>query len=399
MVVYTVIVMTKPRLLILSFDQINVDPRVMKQVRRFAGEYAVTTCGPGPQPHPEVEHIELEADFVQTRGRIGQLLDDLARRYEHFEWNYRHIPMVVRTAQKLSGRTFDFAIANDAITVAAASDVVGPERVLADLHEFFPGLPQPDSSLGRRQTRWWEWMVKKYCSKVGAATTVGPLIAERYKDYGVHAGVVANASPRKDLPVRPTGAPIRLVHSGNPFRDRGLGEIMNAVSKTDADVTLDLYLMKQHASEFAEILALAEGLGPRIRINDPVAQQELVETLHSYDVGIHVLPPNSINNELALPNKFFDFVQARLGIIVGPSPEMARSVNEYGLGWVTDSFDERAIIDVLNGLTPEQVDTHKQASDRISAALSADTQVEVWADKLNELLKQNGRLRNESGAK
>ncbi len=391
--------MTLPRLLILSFDRIDVDPRVMKQVRRFAHEYRVTTCGPGPRPHPDVEHVELDPDFVPRSNVLKSTIDDFTRSWEMFGLVYRGFPMVVDAKQKLSGRRFDLAIANDANTVGVANDVVGAKRVLADLHEFFPGLPQPDSELGRRQARWWTWLVKNHCAKAGAATTVGQLIADRYLDYGITAGVVANASPRKNLAVRSTGMPIRLVHSGNPFRDRGLGAIMNAVSKTDADVTLDLYLMKQHASEFAEILALAEGLGPRIRINDPVAQNELVETLHSYDVGIHVLPPTSLNNELALPNKFFDFVQARLGIIVGPSPEMARSVKEHDLGWVTDSFDERAIIEVLDGLTPEQVDIHKHASDRASAALSADTQVEVWAEKLNELLEKNGRLRKESGAK
>lgn len=385
--------MTLPRLLILSFDTINVDPRVMKQVRRFAHEYQVTTCGPGPQPHPDVEHIELDPAFAPPRGRVLSLLDDLARRGERFSWLYRHLPMRVLIRQKLAGRTFDVAIANDANTVGIASEIVGANRVLADLHEFFPGLPQPDTELGRRQTRWWTWLIQKHSSRVGATTTVGSLIAKRYLDFGVTAGVVANASPRKDLPVRPTSRPIRLVHSGNPFRDRGLGAIMRAVARSTTDVTLDLYLMKQHVAEHAEVVSLASELGPRITVHDPVPQHELVATLNTYDVGIHVLPPTSENNALALPNKFFDFVQARLGVIVGPSPEMARNVQEYNLGWVTESFEEDAIVAVLDSLTPEQVDEHKRASDKASVPLSADEQVEVWAELLTGILAQVGPAR------
>ncbi len=304
--------------------------------------------------------------------------------------------MRTQVLEKLAGRRFDIAIANDANTVGIASEVVGAKRVLADLHEFFPGLPQPDNELGRRQTRWWTWLVRQHCARAGAVTTVGELIAERYLEYGVEAGVVANASPRKSLEVRQTSTPIRLVHSGNPFRDRGLGAIMQAVARTKSDVTLDLYLMKQHKFEFDEIMALASTLGPRITVNDPVAQSELIETLNTYDVGIHVLPPTSVNNALALPNKFFDFVQARLGVIVGPSPEMAANVQKHDLGWVTESFDEDAIVAVLDSLTPAEVDFHKHASDTASHVLSAEEQIEEWAIELTGLLAEHGTVSSQS---
>ncbi len=372
--------MSKPSLLILSFYDISVDPRVLKQVRRFADEYDVTTCGPGPQPDPRVQHVELDVHFVPHRNRVQQLLDERAREREDFAWSYHRLPMVVQIRAALKGRRFDAAIANDADTVGIASEIVGAERVHADLHEFFPGLPQPDSELGRRQTRWWEWLVRAHCAPAASSTTVGREIARRYHEYGVRPGVVTNAAPRRELRVRPTGSPIRLVHSGNPFRDRGLGDIMRAVARSRTEVTLDLYLMKQNAVELAAVVELAGELGPRITVHDPVPQHSLIETLNDYDVGIHVLPPTSENNALALPNKFFDFVQARLGIIVGPSLEMARIVEEHGLGWVTDSFDEDAIVRVLDGLTSQDVDERKRASDAAATALSAEAQVEVWAD-------------------
>lgn len=380
----------KPRLLILSFFDISIDPRVMKQVRRLTDDYDVTTCGPGPRPHPQVTHVELDPSLVPHRGRIKQFLDERARKRENFAWTYRHLPIVVQTRRLLAGKRFDAAIANDADAVGIASELVGVQRVHADLHEFFPGLPQPDSELGRRQTRYWEWLVRTHCGPVASATTVGKLIAERYEAYGVHSGVVTNASPPQRLGVHPTGFPIRLVHSGNPFRDRGLEAIMRAVARAQVEVTLDLYLMKHNAAELADVVELAASLGPRIVVHDPVAQDRLIETLNAYDVGIHVLPPTSENNALALPNKFFDFVQARLGIIVGPSPEMAITVREHNLGWVTKSFEEDAIVRVLEALTPSEIDARKQASDSAAIELSAQTQVEVWADAIAQIIKAQG---------
>lgn len=383
----------KPRLLILSYFDMYADARVLKQIRRFAHEYEVTTCSPGPQPHPDVEHVELDPAFVQPRGRIKQFLDERARRRENFAWGYHRLPMVVQVRRKLAGRRFDAVIANDADTVGIASEIAGAERVHADLHEFFPGLPQPDDELGSRQRRWWEWLVREHCAAAASATTVGEMIAEQYIAYGVTCGVVTNAAPLKDLSPRPTGSPIRLVHSGNPFRDRGLGDIMRAVAASRTEVTLDLYLMKQNAVELAEVVDLAERLGPRIAVHDPVPQHELIETLHSYDVGIHVLPPTSQNNALALPNKFFDFVQARLGIVVGPSPEMARNVRNHDLGWVTDAFDVNAITRVLDALTAAQVDERKLSSHRAASELSAQTQVEVWAEAVAAIISTRGLRR------
>ncbi|MGI8392670.1 glycosyltransferase family 1 protein [Leucobacter sp. W1038] len=380
----------KPRLLILSFYDISIDPRVMKQVRRFANDYDVTTCGPGPRPHPLVTHVELDPSFVPHRGRMRQYLDERARERENFAWTYRRLPIVVQTRQLLSGKQFDAAIANDADAVGIASELVGAKRVHADLHEFFPGLPQPDSKLGRRQTRYWEWLVRTHCAPAASATTVGKLIAERYVAYGVHSGVVTNASPPQRLAAHTTRYPIRLVHSGNPFRDRGLESIMRAVARTQVEVTLDLYLMKQNVAELAEVVELSAMLGPRITVHDPVTQDRLIETLNTYDVGIHVLPPTSENNALALPNKFFDFVQARLGVIVGPSPEMALTVREHDLGWVTESFEEDAIVRVLDSLTPSAVDARKHASDAAAFELSAQTQVEGWADAIAQIVKTQG---------
>ncbi|WP_136055150.1 glycosyltransferase family 4 protein [Microbacterium sp. K24] len=369
----------RPTVLILSYDAIDIDPRVIKQVRRLADEYDVTTCSPGSSPDPRVEHIALDPEDVRPRGRWGNLIDDIAREREWFGWTYDHVPLVQQTRRLLRGRRFDAVIANDAETLGAAISVAGAERVHADLHEFFPGLPVDDTKLGQRQRRYWTWLITRFASRVRSSTTVGREIAKRYGEYGLDAGVVTNASPFRDSTPTPTGSTIRLVHSGNPFRERGLAEIMRAVAASSADVSLDLYLTYNPPTDRQHLVALAEQLGPRITVHEPVSQAELIDALHGYDVGIHVLPPTSENNALALPNKFFDFVQARLGIIVGPSIEMAGIVTERGLGIVTTDFDEASILAALNGLTPGTVDGFKAAAQTHAEALSAEAQVENWA--------------------
>lgn len=370
---------TRPQVLLLSFMPIDGDPRVMKQVTRLIRDYDLTTCSPGGSPHPDVAHVELRTDFVAPRSLPSRAIDVLARATERFSRGYFHTPGVIQTAHLLQGRSFDAVIANDAETVGIASRLFGADRVHADLHEFFPDMGFDGSRLGRRQQRYWTWMTRKLVSKASSSSTVGREIAQLYREHGVEPSVVTNSTHLRDLHSTPTGQTIRLVYSGNAFRDWGLGEIMHAVSDSSADLTLDLYLTHNAAEDRQYHVELAQHLGDRIEVREPVPQSRLIETLNNYDVGIFVLPPLSPNSALALPNKFFDYVQARLGIVVGPSVEMARIVREHGLGLVTESFDAPSIKATLDALTPQCVDAFKNAAVQAADELSSEKQVEVWA--------------------
>jgi hypothetical protein len=318
-------------------------------------------------------------------------MDVLARATERFGWLYFHTPGVLQTAQVLAGRSFDAVIANDAESVGIAVRLFGADRVHADLHEFFPDMGFADTRLGRRQQRYWAWITRRLVSQARSSTTVGTEIAHLYREHGVFPAVVTNSTHLRDLAPVPAGSPIRLVYSGNPFRQWGIADVMRAVARSSADLTLDLLLTHYAVEDRRLLVELAAELGPRITVREPVAQPELIETLNAYDVGIFVLPPMSPNSALALPNKFFDYVQARLGIVVGPSIEMARIVEERHLGEVTSGFDEDAIVATLDGLTVDAVDGFKQATSSAAADLSSEKQVEVWAEAVAAIV--GGRSR------
>ena len=64
----------------------------------------------------------------------------------------------------------------------------------------------------------------------------------------------------------------------------------------------------------------------RVRLAPPVAMTELVRAAKDFDVGFFALPGSSRHNELALPNKFFEYVTAGLAVCISELPEMARLV-------------------------------------------------------------------------
>lgn len=376
-----------PRILIASFTDISRDPRAVKQVRAAVEVGAVTTCGFGPRPHPEVEHIELEPDASYPVSRLMQFVDTQARERELFSWSFARIPYVQQAKAALRGRRFDAAIANNGDAARLIRSMVPDSGLHIDLHEYFPGLVFDDGSIeAGRQQRYYDWLHRRSIAGVGSTTVVSPSIAERYRSLGINPDVITNAAPSQSLPVRPTGTPIRYVHSGNSQGGRGLRRTMRAIAAAETEATLDLYLVPNDLAFHADLLRLAEQLGERIRVHDPVPQSDLVATLNSYDVGIVVAPPTIENTVLSLPNKLFDFIQARLAVMLGPLPEMARVVREHGLGRVTEGFEEQDILRAVDAFDASGVDEAKRGSDSASVILSGDGHHDYWVQKIRTLI-------------
>jgi hypothetical protein len=96
--------------------------------------------------------------------------------------------------------------------------------------------------------------------------------------------------------------------------------------------------------------------------------------MESYDVGLYSLQPTSFNNLHALPNKFFDFVQAGLAVVIGPSPDMAALVATHDLGVVADGFDRDSVRAALAGLDPAAVDRWRANARAARPVLSAENE-------------------------
>ncbi|GAB2454376.1 glycosyltransferase [Xylanimonas ulmi] len=369
----------RPTVLVLSFSIIAADARVLKQVRLLASDFDVVTCGHGPQPEGTVEHIEVP---VEHQAWVKDPRWLLLRQYRRV---YRTNPAVAYARPLLKRRRFDVVLADDIETVPLALDLAPLGGVHADLHEYAPGQ--------RSELRRWRWFVRPYvrwlCRRfvpqAASVTTVGPSIAERFRrEFGFSAEVVMNAAPLADHAPGTVTEPIRLVHSGIAQANRHLELMIEAVENAARPVTLDLFLMANDQDYVDRLTTMTAG-SARVRVRGPVPYNELVTTLNGYDVGVFLLPPVNENYRWALPNKLFDFVQARLGVIVGPSVEMAKLVREHGLGAVTEGFTAQDLTHVINGLTPQLVRGWRQAADAAARELSAEEQSGPWLEAIRRL--------------
>ncbi|WP_019810645.1 glycosyltransferase [Saccharomonospora halophila] len=358
------------KILCLSFSDINRDARVLRQLEVLAELGEVTTVGFGDRPAAATEHLEIDADLPslpQTPAGVALLA---LRRFDRVEL----AAPAVRAARSVIGdRRFDVVVANEARAMALAYEVAHGAPVVADMHEWAPEE--------RSHIRSWRLLVKpfmthqcrRYLPKMAAVTTVNDSIGELYREQlGVDTHTVRNAGPFRDL--APSEVPdegIRLVHSGGAVPGRNIEALIEAVRGLDETYSLDLYLVPgRDNGRYLDQLRGLIGGDERIRLHPPVAPDELVGTLNRYDVGVFSHPPLTPNHRLMLPNKIFDFVQARLAVVFNSAPETDRLITGHELGVVAGDSSAEAMRDTLAALDVDQVRAFKRNADTAAKVLN-----------------------------
>jgi hypothetical protein len=182
---------------------------------------------------------------------------------------------------------------------------------------------------------------------------------------------------------------IRLVHSGGAVPGRNIEALIEAVRKLDAKFTLDLYLVPaRDGGRYLDSIRALIANEPRITLHPPVKPTELADALNAYDVGIYSLPPLTPNHRLMLPNKIFDFIQARLAVVFGSAPETDRLIREHELGVIAPDATAESMRAALARLTEEQVRVFKQNTDTAAKVLNSAEDSAVTRSVIGNLLKK-----------
>ncbi|MBX3575503.1 MAG: glycosyltransferase family 4 protein [Mesorhizobium sp.] len=381
----------RARILVLTYTPFAREPRALKQVKYLKATHDVTTAGFGPSPFPDVPHVELPELPPQRWALFGRLLN-LGLLVLHWYWPLSWINALDRaTVRMLAGDSWDVVIAHDLKVLEASLELKPRYGVVLDLHEYAPRQNEHSFIWRLLIAPYYRWLCRRRAPRAAAVVTVSQGIVDEYRRvFGIESTLVVNATPYQEMTPSAVGAPLRLVHSGGIAVQRRLDIMIQGVRESSADVTLDFYLVGGESALMAHLKSLASG-DPRIRFREPVPYRDLIRVLNRYDIGLSIFPPTTFNLAWCLPNKFFDFVQARLGVIVGPSPEMARFVNQYGIGLVLPDFEPASLAAALDSLTSDRVAAWKVASDANASTMSSESQAEIWEDLVSRVLAERPR--------
>lgn len=375
--------------LVVCYSNLVNDPRVTRQIDWLTGAgWTVDTLGLGPVPRPAVRRHYAMIDFAGPRShRVVRLLIHALLpnplRFRALEGS--RIPSQV-IPEKGSG--YDLVLVNDIDLLPwvdrHAHELLAPGgRCHLDVHEYHKWEPSAGANpvVSGLFARYHRWLVSFIGSPVFTSrSTVAAGIARLYEDdFAIPPMSLVRNSPayldQRPSPVDPER--IRLIYHGNADLARGLHLLIEAVPLLEPRFTLTLMLTGTTEGR-AALSALTAQLGTRVSFIDAVPMAEVAATVNSFDLEVIFYPPTGPNYLYSFPNKFFEAVQGRLGIIVGQSPSMVEIVEAFGNGAIVEGWSAGDLARTLNSLSAGQIERMKAASDECAAALNSEREGELF---------------------
>lgn len=379
-------------ILIISPSDLEKDPRVRRHIE-VAEEFGrVTTCGYGQKSLNQIRHLEVPpaVRFI-SRSVITLLmmqfgLHQTAARRSGF---YKEAKQAIEALET----SFDCVLVNDFHALQVARDLFHPSKIWVDMHEYAPGEGDHD----------WRWRIalkrhiKNLCLRhlndVRVVSSVGNAICKQYEqDLRRDVTLLINASPffdksktRKRTFV--SDYQVHLVHVGVAIRARHL-ENMILAAQAHPDVFLHLYILPTERQYFEEIFNLCKSI-TNVCIEEALQVDEIIPQISQFDAGVIAIPPTNFNYENGLPNKLFQYIQARLPIITGPLAEIAEIVACEGIGIVISDFSVAAIASGYEEFKAVDKETFEEPLDRAAEKYSVERQNmirrEIFASMLSSL--------------
>tara|TARA_R110002072_G_scaffold233795_2_gene391453 strand:+ start:58821 stop:60095 length:1275 start_codon:yes stop_codon:yes gene_type:complete len=362
------------RILILCTGDIAKDARVDRQVRNLSADYEICCIASGPPTIPIWKFIQLPQPYNRQQNRlVGRAIKLWTKGllstqcYERHYWGQSWVKAIDSLARE---DRVDLVIANDLDALPVGLRVGQGAPVLFDAHEFYPEYPYfpPETTMGKLWKSYMQHLLQKYCSQASTVMTVSEEIADLYRqNFDVSPTVLVNYPDRAELRPQPVLTErISLVHHGASQASRGIELLIDTMELLDDRFVLNLILMGDPQKGYLARLHERCKENPKVIFHSPVPVQAIPSRINHYDLGVFLLPQTNLHYQTTLPNKFFDFVQGRLGIAIGPQTAMGRLVREHQLGVVAETCSAASLAKSLNSLTREDIEGFKRHSDQIA---------------------------------
>lgn len=271
-------------------------------------------------------------------------------------------------------------LANDLDSLTAnylASKIKGCHLVY-DSHEYFTEVPE---LIHRpRVKRFWERIEKRIVPKLKTAYTVCQSIAEIYtQKYGVDFKVVRNIPVASNSGIQKKHNDSKskiILYQGALNIGRGLEQAILAMRYVenarliiagDGDIKTHL-----------ENLVKKENLQNKVEFTGRLSIDRLKQLTPTADLGLSIEEDLGLNYRFALPNKLFDYIQARVPVLITDLPEMKAIVEKYQIGTITPSLEPQALAHAISdALASKNYTTWCKNTEQASQELNWETEEKI----------------------
>ncbi len=324
------------RLIIAVNDDLNTDQRVLRIAGTLSQNgfdvFLFGRMSNNSKPL-KIGHKAFRAKLLVNKGMMFYFL---------FNW---------RLFWFLMTHKFDAVLSNDLDSLVGSSlaSILKHKPVIYDSHEYYTEVPE---LVGRPfKRRIWLFAERLFLPRTKASYTVCQSIADiYYEKYHKHFDVVRNVPyslPKPNVDNRRNV----VMYQGALNLGRGIELMIDAmkylsdcelVIAGSGDIDSDL---RKRASSLVE--------GGKITFLGRLAPDELHSKTLEAKVGLSLEEDLGLNYHYALPNKLFDYIQARVPVIVADLPEMRNIVQTYKVGQVLTDRTPQSLANLIHNVMAE----------------------------------------------
>lgn len=404
----------RKKALIISYSNLNRDPRVLRQIEFIGRQFDIYTAGITSSKHAyEKEFTPLLLNFTITFHMkfpflirkafslllvhpiymIGNLYERAYQIY-HLKWRknfdqFYWTPHRRKSLEKLTKLDVDLIIANDitALPLAVKLKELKGAKIYYDAHEYAPLEYDNDPKWVKEKSPYFTYLSEKYIPAADYCSTIGQMIAKKFTELtGKHFDVVYNAPVYYELPIVLQGDDvIRCVHHGVASPIRKIENLVDAFIKLGPKYELNLLLMNNDTEYYQWLIKTSEKYS-NIHMLKPVPTKDIPHFINQFDIMLNFIPPVNFNYSNGLPNKFFESIQARLMLICGPQEEQKLLINTYKLGLIGNGFEYTDVIDVLKGIRKEDIIKYKEGANLAASELCAEKIMDKVLMRISEII-------------
>ena len=219
-----------------------------------------------------------------------------------------------------------------------------------DAHELFTGLKEVATR--PRVLKVWQRIERRAVPQFKLGYTVSESIALEFnRRYGVHYTTIRNMPLLRDLPEQTPEKPF-ILYQGAVNEARGFETLIPAMKKVDIPLVIcgDGNFMPQLKKLIRE-----NGVEEKVVLKGMLPPEELLQFSPRATIAVAVPENTGLNQYLALPNKFFDYLHAGLPQVTANYPEYMQLNRAFEVAVLLDQLDPETIAAAVNNLLQDLV--------------------------------------------
>lgn len=369
-------------------NSIWYDPRVKKQIQSYIENNCELFC----VGLKDIRYNEDEVKKIPCNVKIV----DIDHKYYSEKRNVftkviRELKINKRTIKAIVGIKPEVIHANDLDSLIPAYKAAKKLKckLIYDTHEIF--LENPWIAGNKLVKFVWGFYEKRLITKVDAVVCVSYAAAEYFaKKYKIPKPLVVTncISSDKQIKKYPEKAyPKQILNHGQFYGGRGYDIMIEAAPRLKQYSDLQLVLRGFGALEQQLKDRVKELNAENVCFAPPVKVEELIPCASLAYIGLAITEPISINFELSVSNKIFEYAAAGLPVIMSDIPEHRYLNEKYKFGIIMPSNTAEALAQSIEKFNSDE-EFYDACRDN---AVRMSTQIN-WESNFSKLLQLEKKL-------